>query len=245
MSLPLLIQFALCPIVLLSLLWVTAPYGRHFRSGWGRVLPNRLAWVLMEIPALGVIALVVLSSGFHTDPNAWVPLLLWLGHYAYRTVVFPLLMRPSHSTFPAMLVMFAIGFNVLNGWNNGVALAQAGERDVALISGHFLVGTVIFVLGFAVHLHSDRLIRQLRMPGESSYGIPRGGLFRWISSPHYLGEIVQWTGWAILTWSLAGAAFALFTLCNLLPRAIANHNWYLKKFADYPADRRIILPGLY
>jgi 3-oxo-5-alpha-steroid 4-dehydrogenase 1 len=154
-------------------------------------------------------------------------------------------MRPSGKTFPMLLVGFAIAFNLLNGYNNGTALVAAGLQDAALATPHFLGGAVLLVSGFAIHFHADRTIRRLRKPGESSYGIPRGGLFRWVTSPHYLGEILQWTGWAILTWSLAGLAFALFTVCNLLPRALSNHRWYRQQFPDYPRERRILVPYLF
>ena len=53
-------------------------------------------------------------------------------------------------------------------------------------------------------------------------------------APNYLGEIVEWTGWALATWSLAGLAFAVYTAANLAPRAVANHDWYLSTFDDYP-----------
>ena len=93
-----------------------------------------------------------------------------------------------------------------------------------------------FLAGFAMHYAADRTIRQLRDRGNTGYGIPQGILFRWVSSPHYLGEIIQWTGWAVLTWSAAGTAFALFTFCNLAPRALSNHRWYRERFPDYPAE---------
>jgi protein-S-isoprenylcysteine O-methyltransferase Ste14 len=245
MSLPLMIQFALCPLVLISLLWVAAPYGRHFKPGWGYVLPNRTAWVLMEIPALLVIAIIVISSDARGISTVWFPLSLWLFHYSYRTIVFPLLMRPSQKTFPAVLVLFAIVFNCLNGYNNGSSLVASADPGASILTLKFVAGTALFVIGFVLHCHSDAVIRSIRKPGESGYGIPQRGLFKWISNPHYLGEMIQWTGWAILTWSLAGAAFALFTVCNLLPRAIANHRWYQNKFPDYPIGRRILVPGIY
>ena len=72
MNLPLLIQFVLCPVVLISLLWVTAPYGRHHQGGWGPKLPNRVAWLWMELPALLVIPLLVLASPVRNMPQAWV-----------------------------------------------------------------------------------------------------------------------------------------------------------------------------
>jgi len=72
--------------------------------------------------------------------------------------------------------------------------------------------------------------------------MPRGGLFDLVSCPNYFGEVLEWTGWAIATWSLPGAAFAAFTFANLAPRALSNHEWYRRTFADYPASRRALLP---
>jgi protein-S-isoprenylcysteine O-methyltransferase Ste14 len=245
MDLPLLIQFILCPLVLVNLLLVTAPYGRHHAAGWGPNLPNRAAWILMELPALLVITALVLLSPAREMPQAWLPLCFWVFHYGYRTLVFPALMHPSDRTFPALLVVFAIGFNGLNGYNNAAALIEAGAINAPLVSAHFLLGALAFMAGFALHFHSDRIIRQLRKPGERVYRIPSGGLFRWVGSPNYLGEIIQWTGWAVMTWSLAGVAFALFTLCNLAPRAISNHRWYREHFTDYPPERKILIPGIF
>jgi protein-S-isoprenylcysteine O-methyltransferase Ste14 len=244
-NLTLTIQFLLCPVVLLSLLAVTAPYGRHHQPGWGPNLPSRSAWFLMELPALLVIAWLVLDSPARAAAVAWVPLAFWLVHYSYRTLLFPALMRPSGKTFPVLLVLFAVGFNVLNGYNNANALIANAAAGKHLLTPHFLVGTLVFWIGFAIHSHSDHVIRTLRKPGETTHSIPEGGLFRHVSSPHYLGEILQWTGWAILTWSLAGLAFALFTFCNLAPRAISNHRWYRQRFADYPRRRKVLVPGIF
>ena len=245
MNLPLAIQFLLCPVVLLSLLFVTAPYGRHYRAGWGPTLPNRTAWFLMELPALLVITALVLASPIRDQPQAWLPLSFWVFHYSYRTLIFPALMRPSAHTFPVLLVLFAVAFNVLNGYNNAEALIEAGKLAAPWLTPRFLLGAALFFAGFGIHLQSDRIIRKLREPGESGYAVPHGGLFRWVGSPGYFGEIVQWTGWAIMTWSLAGLAFALFTFCNLAPRAVSNQRWYQQTFADYPPDRRILIPGLF
>ncbi|MDX1460478.1 MAG: 3-oxo-5-alpha-steroid 4-dehydrogenase [Xanthomonadales bacterium] len=199
----------------------------------------------MELPALLVIAVLVLSHPAGRSPNAVVPLGFWLFHYGYRTVIFPALMRPSQNTFPAVLVLFAVAFNTLNGYNNAQALLELPAVPPPWQSPRFWAGALIFAAGFAIHVHSDAVIRTLRRPGETGYRVPRGGLFRWASSPHYLGEIIQWAGWAVMTWSLAGLAFALFTVCNLAPRALANHRWYRQKFSDYPPDRKVLVPGLW
>ena len=245
MSAPLLVQFLLCPVVLASLLLIPAPYGRHYKKGWGGTLPNRLAWVLMEIPAFVVIAWLVLSSPARDQAVALAPLAFWMFHYGYRTFVFPALMRPSDKTFPAALVLFAIAFNVLNGYNNAQPLIESARPGSTVLSAHFIFGAVIFLAGFMMHVHADGIIRRLRKDDSGGYSIPHGGMFRWVGSPNYLGEMIQWTGWAVMTWSLAGVAFALFTVCNLLPRAIANHKWYRAQFSDYPAGRKILIPGVF
>ncbi len=245
MSSPVFFQFLLCPLVLIALLYITAPYGRHFSSGWGPVLPNRLAWFLMELPALLVIGIALLTSHQALTVTVLVPWFMWTAHYGYRTVAFPALMRPSGKNFPVLLVLFAISFNTLNGYNNAEALLANAFSGGALLSWHFVLGFVLFVAGFWLHFSSDRTIRKLREDGFSGYRIPCGVWFNRVSNPNYLGEVLQWSGWAVLTWSWAGLAFALFTACNLVPRAMANHRWYHQTFADYPPGRKILVPGMF
>jgi steroid 5-alpha reductase family enzyme len=67
-------------------------------------------------------------------------------------------------------------------------------------------------------------------------------LFRYVSCPNFLGEILEWTGFAIMTWSPAALAFAVWTLVNLVPRALDHHNWYRSRFEDYPPGRKALIP---
>ena len=100
----------------------------------------------------------------------------------------------------------------------------------------------MFVAGFVINLHSDTVLLRLRRSGR--YEMPQDGLFRFVSCPNYLGEIIEWTGFAVMTWSPAAAAFALWTAANLVPRALSNHRWYKERFEDYPATRAALIPGL-
>ncbi|MHA1685516.1 MAG: 3-oxo-5-alpha-steroid 4-dehydrogenase, partial [Candidatus Heimdallarchaeaceae archaeon] len=108
----------------------------------------------------------------------------------------------------------------------------------------FILGMVLFFGGMLINRHSDFLLRNLRAPGETDYKIPYGGFFNLVSAPNYLGEIIQWFGWALATWSLAGLVFAVWTTANLLPRAIASHRWYKQRFSNYPSTRKAIIPFL-
>ena len=119
-----------------------------------------------------------------------------------------------------------------------------GYEESWLSDPRFLIGAALFAFGYSLNRSSDRRLRNLRAPGETGYKIPRGGGFELVSCPNYLGELCEWIGWAIATWSLAGLSFAIFTAANLIPRAITHHRWYQEKFPDYPRERRAVIPFL-
>ena len=59
--------------------------------------------------------------------------------------------------------------------------------------------------------------------------MPNKFMHKYISAPNYFGEIIEWIGWAILTWSISGLVFALWTIANLFPRALAHHKMVSRK----------------
>ncbi|XP_055965054.1 3-oxo-5-alpha-steroid 4-dehydrogenase 1 isoform X2 [Sorex fumeus] len=71
-----------------------------------------------------------------------------------------------------------------------------------------------------------------------------GGLFELVSAANFFGELTEWAGYALASWSLEGSAFAFFSFCFLFPRAEQHHRWYLEKFEDYPKSRKILIPFL-
>jgi 3-oxo-5-alpha-steroid 4-dehydrogenase 1 len=224
-------------IVFPLLLLVPAPYGRHHRAGWGPTLPARAGWILMELPAVVVpIVAFVHAGGSAAAGGVWL-LALWQLHYLQRTFVFPLRMRPG-ARKPLLTVALALGFNLMNGWLNGSALA-AWRADAWVA-----IGVAVFLAGFAINVHADAHLRTLRRPGETGYQIPRAGLFRKVSAANYFGELVEWLGFALAARTGAAWAFLVFTFANLVPRAVAHHRWYRSRFPDYPASRRAIIPWL-
>ncbi|MFO0552820.1 MAG: DUF1295 domain-containing protein [Polyangiaceae bacterium] len=229
-----------------ALFWITAPYGRHTRAGWGPSVSQRLGWVLMEAPA-SLLWLAIFAMGAHAwEPAPLAFAALWQLHYMQRTFIFPLRLRASGKVTPLAVVLMADVFNSLNAYVNARWVSHLGGYTTAwLTSPQFIFGAALFLAGFTLNLQSDSILMKLRAPGESGYKIPRGGLYRWVSCPNYLAEILEWTGWAIATWSLAGAAFAIYTFANLAPRAISNHRWYQEKFSDYPVERRALIPYLW
>ena len=228
------------------LLFVTAPYGRHGRGGWGPTIGSTAAWVVMEMPApLGMFVLFALGSR-HGSLVAWIFLALWEAHYLQRTFVFPFRRRASPGRTPIVVVGMALLFNSVNAYLQGAWLFDLGPRLATdwLLDPRFLGGAALFAAGMAINIHSDEVLRRLRKPGETGYKIPQAGLHKLVASPNYLGELMEWFGWALLTWSLGGIAFALWTAANLVPRAVSNRRWYRRTFADYPPQRKALIPWL-
>jgi len=238
---------ALAPVIFAVLLWLPAPYGRYARRGWGLVVSRRNAWLLMEAPAVVVFAYFFLSGDLAGANTAWIFFILWQVHYLNRSIVYPLRMRDRGKTNPLLIVVLAMLFNLWNGYLNGryIGVHAADYALDWLYDPRFVIGLLIWLSGFFLNLHSDEILLRLRKPGETDYKIPFGGGYRFVSCPNYLGEVVEWTGFAILTWSPAGLFFAMWTAANLIPRARMHHQWYIEKFPDYPGNRKAVIPFFY
>jgi protein-S-isoprenylcysteine O-methyltransferase Ste14 len=226
--------------------FTTAPYGRYARPWWsGPDMPSSVAWMAMEAPQLvGFVVWFVLGER-QTQPMALVFFCMWVFHYCYRTLVYPFVPRASSMS----LFVVALGF-VLNScfsYLNARWLFTLGPvRGLAWLGEpRCVVGAALFAAGFVLSVSSDLILRNLRKPGEKSYRIPYGGGFRWVTSPNYLGELVEWLGWSCATWSLAGLAIAAVSAANLVPRALRNHRWYRERFPEYPANRKALVPYLF
>ena len=238
--------FGSAVVSFLYLLRRPAPYGRHYAgSGWGPTVSSKVGWIAMEAPAV-LFFLFVYFRGQH----AWgvVPLVflvMWQSHYLNRTLIYPLRTR-TQAQMPLFVVGSGFFFNVLNAYINARVVSDIGQYGVSwLADPRFLVGMAVFVGGMSLNIHSDNVLLRLRRHGRTEYIVPEGGAFRFISCPNYLGEILEWTGWAVVTWSLGGLAFCVLTAANLIPRARSNHRWYQERFPDYPSTRRALIPGVF
>lgn len=236
------------PAVFLLLMFISAPYGKQNRGGWGPGINVRLAWILWELPSLAGLTWFYWNGAHTTGLPALILFSLWFAHYFHRTFIYPFRIRvkPGEDS-KLVLLVFATIFNAINGSLNGYFLSSLGNHLWTiewLYSPAFIIGLAVFFSGLAINKQSDAILRALRKPGEQGYKIPQGGMYRWISCPNFFGESIQWLGFAIAAWSLPALAFTLFTLANLLPRALDNHRWYKETFADYPAKRKAFIPGI-
>lgn len=238
------------PLVAVALLFVTAPYSRHFtgRSLLRCTLPGALGWALMEAVSPAVYLRAFVRAGGLAAPGAAprVLALLWTAHYAYRAVVYPLRRRGGVlRAMPLEIALLSAAFNTVNGALNGAAAAQAHPSCAALA-----LGAALWLAGFAGTVRSDETLRALRR-GPADAGVyrvpPPVGPHRWLVSPNYSCECLEWLGYAVATGGAPAAiSFAVWALANLAPRARANYKWCVAHFgSSMPRDRYVFIPFIW
>ena len=229
-------------ITFFALLKVRAPYGKFSNKNWGPLISFELGWFLQEIVSPITFSYFFLTGTIEQKSIAWFFFLLWNLHYFNRSIIFPL--RKKHKSFcPVSVVFMAIFFNLINGFINGYYLGNIFSYDYNyLFNINFIAGLSLFCFGMGVNIYADNILLKLKKNHVDGYQIPIGGLYKYISCPNYFGEIIEWLGFALMTWSVPALAFALWTIFNLAPRAISQHKWYNEKFKDYPKNRKAIVP---
>ena len=145
---------------------------------------------------------------------------------------------------PLLIAVLAVLFNLVNGFINGYyfGTVSSGYSNERLYDMLFISGGALFITGMAINIRYDNHLLALRKSTSSGYSVPTKGLFKLVSCPNFFGEILEWTGFAIMTWSPAALAFLVWTIVNLVPRAMDHHKWYRENFKDYPATRKAIIP---
>ena len=89
-----------------------APYGRHFSKQWGPSLNNNWGWFWMELPALLVFPVIVLTSSREINFVLILMLSIWVLHYFYRTILFPLKLKTKSKKIPILIIVSAFIFNL-------------------------------------------------------------------------------------------------------------------------------------
>ncbi len=237
-------------VVFFALYHVDAGYGKFYSRSWGPAVDNRLGWVLMESPVFLAMLLLWLFSERRADPVRLAFLLIFELHYFQRSFIFPLLIK-GRSKMPLSIIAMGVLFNTLNALMQGgwiFYISPAGMYPLSWFADpRFICGTLLFASGMFVNIQSDNIIRHLRKPGDNRHHLPTGGMFRYVTSANYLGELMEWTGFAILTWSWSGAVFALWTFANLCPRAARIYERYKAEFGDKFDTRKVkrLIPFIY
>jgi hypothetical protein len=89
---------------------------------------------------------------------------LWVLHYFHRGLLHPLLMRYRSARVPALITIAGLFPNSLFAWLNATAIAclQPSVSDTWHRDPRFIVGVIIYAIGFAVNRSADWTLRSLR-----------------------------------------------------------------------------------
>lgn len=233
------------PIIIFPiLLKVRIPYGRHATTGWGTMIDNHWAWFWMEVPALLTFPLLAIFGSTEKDALSWILIALWSVHYINRVFIFPFRLKTKGKKMPLIIAASAILFNLMNGFVNGYYIGFIQGQSGGIVQVFTIVGIIVFLIGFGINQIADSKLIALRKQ-DQGYQIPKGWLFNYISCPNHFGEILEWAGFATAARNLPAFSFAVWTFCNLAPRANNHHAWYKETFTDYPEKRKRVLPFLW
>ncbi|KAF9237368.1 3-oxo-5-alpha-steroid 4-dehydrogenase-domain-containing protein [Melanogaster broomeanus] len=177
----------------------------------------------------------------------------------------------SHIIVPLCGIFFNLANGILMGSYLGSSAASTFLSG-AFERPSYWAGVMLCVAGFCGNVLHDEILlnirRKAQVKGKTKsddnpnkqrkeyYGIPHGYLYRYISYPNYFCEWAEWFGYALAAapippmTSLAGITRVVqppwvFFLCEIfvmLPRAYKGHQWYHDNFADYPKERRAVIP---
>ena len=94
-----------------------------------------------------------------------------------------------------------------------VAAIAAFERSFNVIGFWYLLGLVIWVIGFGIEIIADRQLSKFVSDKRNRGKLMRSGLWRYSRHPNYFGEALQWWGFAVMAF---GSSYVLGGLLGAL-----------------------------
>ena len=231
----------------------------------GISVSSRVGMFFLYFPAFLLSLLIVTDESVFSQPRVWVVSLCTCLHFGKRSfeVLFvhvysgtmPLLSSITIGSYYCLLAYVNIHYAAHSATVHDAPLQtevnqQAGFdlHAESVIDGMF-VGLSLFCVGSLGNFYHHWLLSTLRLPGDTSYKVPMGGLFSnlgGVAAPHYLFELVAWVGVSILTKHWVSVLFTFGMVCYLVDRAMAQNEWNRKNLKDkYPASRKNIVPYLF
>jgi 3-oxo-5-alpha-steroid 4-dehydrogenase 1 len=200
------------------------------------------------IPLLVYVGLYV-QAGAPRSPYHWALLAGMVFHFGKRCLESLFLHKYSKPTGAVafLLIIWAYSTMVLaTGWFQNHAVSAAQGWAPAL-RPPLMAGAGIFLLGQALNFYHHLLLARLRLAGDTGggYRVPHGGLFQLVACPHYLGEIIAWTGYAVMAGLPPAWGNAVVVAVYLGARSRSTLRWYQQNLPGWPPDRRALVPYLF
>ena len=230
----LIVEYIFALFCFIALYFIPAGYGKMVDKKWGFAINNKIGWLIMECPTI-VVSFSFIIRGYYLPftkeeyISRILVLLPFVCHYIYRSFIFPFLLR-GKSLMPITIVLMGLVFNTINAslistWCFYLSTHSFYSYSY-FKSPNFIIGLVIFLVGFIANIDSDAYIRSLRKKGDDKHYFPHRHLYKYVSSANYFSEIIEWFGFALLTQSPAAFLFLIWTCANLVPRSSAIYKKY-------------------
>jgi hypothetical protein len=212
---------------------------RYSKFGTAKGVPSRIAMVILY--AFPLVVATVLAWPYL--PNAtsvqWVVYGAVMLHFTKRTLESAFVHKYSGNMQPLTFGIIVFTYALMAGMITGLNAQPLPAMDF-----WFYIGVVFVLVGEAGNFYHHTLLADLRSE-DGEYHVPRGGWFNHATCPHYFFELLTWLGIALVsrhlfTWLIFIAMFGY-----LIARSIKTKQWYMKRFDDYPADRKFMLPNVF
>lgn len=234
-------------LTFIALFFIPAHYGKFFdeKKKLFFTLSGRAGWIIEEIPNTLISFYFILRYLTESDKTSYIPILIispFIAHYIHRGIIYPFKIGNSKK-MPIEITLLGSTFCIFNATMQNRSIFLFSDYSLSsILNPQAIIGLFLFVLGMYLNIYHDYLMIKLRK-GADGYIIPNGFLFKYVSCPNYLGEMIEWIGFALFCQTFSAWIFVISTFSNLFPRALKYHKWYNEKFGDeYPKDRKAIIP---
>jgi len=177
-----------------------------------------------------------------------ISLLMIMIHFLKREYETLFVHRFSLATMPARnIVKNSAHYWLLAGvniafWTYLPSAPTAKEVNPALK----YLGVALFVFGEIGNFLNHLTLRDLRKPGSTERGIPRGLGFSLVTCPNYMFESMAWFGILAVNCSLSTVVFTVAAMGQMAVWARKKEMRYRKEFgAEYKRKKFYFIPGIY
>eukprot|EP00980_Cylindrotheca_fusiformis_P019318 scaffold6638_cov127-Cylindrotheca_fusiformis.AAC.2 len=215
-------------------------YGK-FADGvsFGISIPSRWGMMLLYLPSMCYAVVVYLYF------RGGLTCVLSIIHFTKRVLECVFLHRYS-GEMPLASTIFMSSLYIATTF----ALCYYSEKDDLATNKTYssrtaVISIVIFSIGISGNFYHHYILATLRSPDDKTYKIPRGGLFEYVTAPHYLFELIGWFGMAYSAQHALTTFIAVDMLLYLADRAQGQTKWYMTHQhlkEKYPDNRKHLIP---
>lgn len=134
-------------------------------------------------------------------------------------------------------------------------LPATADELLMVVRDHWMkfVGTALFLYASLEHHRAHVILGNLRKDKTGQkvlhrqHVTPRGGMFEYLSAPHFVFEMLIYLAMGIVAWKsyTFWLGPVLFTIVNQALMVNETHQWYQATFPNYPKNRKRFIPYLF